>query len=160
MAQSWTNATVRISKRPSHGDLNFYDSLTLKYKSDASFIEGKDQFEVSVLSNGKVIGSQMITVNIIANSADIDCGDGVSIHALEDFVFTKSDSSIAIDAMTNDHFCGLDKAQATLSIYSNPKNGEAKLDGESIFYTPSPGFAGIDSMVYFISGRDPSASKR
>ena len=138
--------------------MNFYDSLTLKYKSDKSFIEGKDEFEVSALSNGKVIGTQMITLNIIANPADIDCGDGVSIHAIEDFVFTKSDSSIAINAMTNDHFCGLDKAQATLSIYSNPKNGEAKLEGESIFYTPSPGFTGIDSMVYFISSPDPSAS--
>ena len=155
--QSWTNVTLRITKSPSHGDLNFYDSLTLKYKSDKSFIEGKDEFEVSALSNGKVIGTQMITLNIIANPADIDCGDGVSIHTIEDFVFTKSDSSIAINAMTNDQFCGLDKAQATLSIYSNPKNGEAKLEGESIFYTPSPGFTGIDSMVYFISSPDPSA---
>ena len=75
VAQSWTNATMRISKRPSHGDLNVFDSLTLKYESDASFIEGKDEFEVSILSNGKVIGSQMITVNIIANPADIDCDD-------------------------------------------------------------------------------------
>ena len=101
----------------------------------------------------KLLERQMITVNIIANFADIDCGDGVSIHALEDFVFTKSDSSIAIDAMTNDHFCGLDKAQATLSIYSNPKNGEAKLDGESIFYTPSARFCGYRQHgLHLLSG--------
>ena len=52
MERSWIYVTLRISKRPSHADLDFYDGLTLKYKSDKSFIEAKDEFEVSALRNG------------------------------------------------------------------------------------------------------------
>lgn len=50
---------------------------------------------------------------------------------------------------------GSGKAES-VSILAQPKNGKLVIDGDTVRYTPAPGFAGADRFLVIWFGRAPS----
>ncbi|MCH8317865.1 MAG: T9SS type A sorting domain-containing protein [Bacteroidetes bacterium] len=100
--------------------------------------------------------------NVVVDMIDIRQSDGrivIGTHgngvyvtniittAFDDYAITIKDSTIVIDVQTNDFGMG----SLTTTIDSMPLNGSATvLNGDSIEYTPNPGFFGNDTLYYVV----------
>lgn len=79
--------------------------------------------------------------------------------AIGDSVATPADTPVSINVLANDGDDGLPSPAAILSVGS-PRAGSAILQGQSILYTPGPGFLGRDSFDYEIGdGTGVSAAR-
>ena len=146
--QSFTDASLNISQAPLRGELSHLDVLLLKYTPGSEFLEGKDEFVFSVMSNQKVIATQTMTILMKQNSDELPCG----LFAIDDKVSLTSGSSVDIHFRKNDLFCGIDGSSLQVTVRSNPHHGEARLVGDTIIvYTPDPTFTGRDELLYRLS---------
>jgi len=68
--------------------------------------------------------------------------------ALDDTVTAKAGAATAIPVLGNDTGANL----KLTAIASNPKNGTAAIQGNSVVYTPNADFSGSDSFTYTITG--------
>jgi alpha-tubulin suppressor-like RCC1 family protein len=143
--ESFSNVSLNVSQNPMRGELSSLDTFLLKYKPAPDFTEGKDQFVFSVLSDGKVLKTETMTIFLKQHQDEFPC----AIYTVEDRVKVKRGSSISIRVLENDRVCGTNSSGPKISIYSNPRFGEGSLEGDSlIVYTPGPSFKGLDEMVY------------
>jgi hypothetical protein len=144
--QSYTNASLQISRNPSRGTLSHLGTLLLKYDADREFPNGyKDQFDFSVLSDGNVIATETMTIFMKADVEQLPC----TIYAVEDNAHVKSGSMVSVSLLKNDRICGVTDLPLQISIHLNPQFGESRLVGDSVIvYTPGPEYSGRDQLVY------------
>lgn len=146
--QSFTDASLNISQAPMRGELSQLDVLLLKYTPGSEFLEGKDEFVFSVISDQKVIATQTMTILMKQNSEELPCG----LYAIEDKVSVRSGSSVEIHVRKNDRICGIDGSSLHVSVRSNPDHGEVRLVGDTVIvYTADPTFTGTDELLYRLS---------
>ena len=72
--------------------------------------------------------------------------------ASDDQASVDEESSVTIEVSANDTRVDAN----SLSLSSNPANGVAEIDGNSINYSPNADFAGTDSFSYGVTGEDGS----
>ncbi|OFX27731.1 MAG: hypothetical protein A2041_04005, partial [Bacteroidetes bacterium GWA2_31_9b] len=72
--------------------------------------------------------------------------------ASDDIEETSINTSVGIDVLAND--IGLNDGFGSLTIYSNPSNGNVVIDNRTITYTPSLDYIGNDSFQYLIADID------
>ena len=72
--------------------------------------------------------------------------------ASDDQASVDEESSVTIEVTANDTRVDAN----SLSLSSNPANGVAEIDGNSINYSPNADFAGTDSFSYGVTGEDGS----
>ena len=76
----------------------------------------------------------------------------MSSSASDDQASVDEESSVTIEVSANDTRVDAN----SLSLSSNPANGVAEIDGNSINYSPNADFAGTDSFSYGVTGEDGS----
>jgi photosystem II stability/assembly factor-like uncharacterized protein len=149
---TFTKGLLNISKMPAKGVISEFDPLVLIYRPNSNFIDGTDQFEISITENGKTIATQQILISVVQYKASIPCG----IFALQDNRALVSNQNIVIEFRENDQTCGFKSEDIETTIYASPKYGQAKLVGDAIVYTPGSEINIIDTIVYKISVRNPN----
>ncbi len=146
--ESYVNASVTINKVPTRGSFIRVEPLLYKYIPDAYFTEGQDQFELAIMSNDKLIKTELITIQSRTSVQDLPCG----FYAIEDYVLVKPSEAVAVNILDNDRICNVNASDLQISIQTQPKSGQAEvLDNTVINYTPAPGFAGRDEVIYKVS---------
>ncbi len=104
---------------------------------------------------------QCETVNVYITVSE-NCGNQPPINtnnpptAINDYVDTEMNTSISINAMSNDgdpdgdslSFCG----------HGNPNNGTIGISGNGFIYTPNSGFHGSDSFTYNVCDEEGLSS--
>ena len=142
--QSFATASLKISQNPYRGELSQVGALLLKYRPGREFIEGRDQFVFSVISNGEIIATERMTILAKQNIDEFPC----DLYTVEDRARVKSGSSVSVQFLKNDRLCGIG-SPLQITIQSEPAFGESKLIGDSIItYTPGPEYMGRDQVVY------------
>jgi photosystem II stability/assembly factor-like uncharacterized protein len=149
----FTTGLLNISKMPARGVVSEFDPLVLIYHPHSNFIDGDDQFEISVSENGKTIATQQILISVVYGKGSIPCG----LFALQDNRTLVSDQNIVIPFRGNDRICGVKDEEIEATIYASPKHGQAKVVDNAIVYTPGSDFNIIDTIIYKISVRNPSS---
>jgi hypothetical protein len=77
--------------------------------------------------------------------------------AVDDAVATGRDQPVTINVLANDS--DADGDPLTVSAIGTPLHGTATTDGQTIIYTPTPSFVGVDSFTYTIlDGRGGAAT--
>ncbi len=89
-----------------------------------------------------------VRADLLIPRGTIPCeGTLLDITAVDDFDTTGAGLPVVINVQGND----TSLTGFTTSIFSGPTNGTATiLDGDSIVYTPNPGFVGTDTIIYLI----------
>jgi photosystem II stability/assembly factor-like uncharacterized protein len=146
--QSYINATLIITQDPNRGELSQLETLLLQYKPGADFTEGKDQFVFSVLSNGRAVKTETVTVHMRKTMEEFPC----ALYSVEEKVNVVQDAPVTIKFLNNDRLCGVDKKDVQAFVYKPSKHGETVLSGDSIIYRPLQGYIGKDTIVYKIIG--------
>ena len=115
----------------------------MKYTPAEAFSKGEDQFVLSLNNNE-------ITFKVIVGSIpDTVC----NIGAQYDKVAINTATPYEIDVLANDVFCaGINTS--SLKITAAPTNGQAIVANNKITYTSSPGFEGLDTLIYSVSSND------
>ena len=80
-----------------------------------------------------------------SNVTTLAAGNLTPIAATDDNVTTLVDEVRSFDPLANDDGDGL-----TIQSITQPANGSASIDGESIVYTPNSAYTGADSLTYTI----------
>jgi hypothetical protein len=69
--------------------------------------------------------------------------------AVADSATTRPGMPITVHVLAND--TDPDGDPLTVTSVSSPQHGTATTDGQSVTYTPEPGFVGVDSFSYFVA---------
>jgi hypothetical protein len=104
--QSFINATLKISQNPLRGKLSQLDTLLWRYYPAREFLEGKDQFVFSVISDNEEIATETITIFVMQEVEELPCG----LYAVEDKVYARSGSSVSVKFLNNDRICGINES--------------------------------------------------
>jgi outer membrane protein OmpA-like peptidoglycan-associated protein len=118
------------------------------YTPDKSCGPGTDKFSYTISDgNGHTASANVdVTVKSVPG-CNTDC-----TIAESDDVTTRVDETVMIDVLANDAGRGL-----KIRKVDDPKHGTASIRGNSIKYTPAPGFTGTDSFWYQVV--DPTGYK-
>lgn len=149
----FTDVTIAVSGSPTRGSLTSLNDFLLKYTPSASFIEGKDQFEVMFTSSAK-IETVTITVHMATDVGGFPC----SLYAVEDYAHTTPGAPVSIKILRNDRICGIKVSAVEISVFVNPKHGQAIVAGDSIIYTSENDFEDIDEIIYKITPDEQQTS--
>ncbi len=127
--------TINVLEQPMNGTIEEV-ILTIIYQPDPGFV-GTDQIVYEVCCPG--FGCDIATVSIIITTL-------LPPIAEDDIISIGADTDVSIEVLGNDS----DPNGESLSseILMPPLNGDATLEGNSIIYSPDPGFMGIDSLLY------------
>jgi photosystem II stability/assembly factor-like uncharacterized protein len=148
---TFTRGLLEISEMPAKGVVSEFDPLILIYQPHTYFIDGDDQFEISVSENGKTIATIRILISVVEDAAILPC----DFFAMQDNHALVSDQGTVIEFMGNDRICGVSPGNLETTIYGSPKHGQAKVVDNTIVYTPGSDFNIIDTIIYKISVRNP-----
>ncbi|MBU2946338.1 PKD domain-containing protein, partial [Zobellia uliginosa] len=88
-------------------------------------------------NGGEVTATVTVTVNTQPTAEDF------SVNVEQD----SKDNSIDLSTRIND----ADGDELTISVKNNYEEGSATISGNTMLYTPNPGYSGIDSIVYTVS---------
>lgn len=137
--------------RPSHGSAALTPYNTIQYLPDAGF-EGYDKIEYQ-FSDGYATDVATVAITVgNPNSAPV---------AKDDRATTGTQEPVAIQVLKNDK----DADGDALVLYglTNPEHGTVAVKGDTVEYTPNPGFVGSDSFTYKVrdnqGGRDRGTVK-
>jgi len=109
---------------------------TIIYTPNATF-NGVDQIRYRVCNNNNLCDTGIIEITV-TNIAPVANADVVSMNS-------GSTQNIAVKSNDSDTD---GPASGAPSILDNPKNGLALVNGNTITYTPNPGYFGRDTIVY------------
>ena len=123
-------------------------------------IEPSESRSVRVIFVTDTPGSYEAMLTILSNGGTAE----ISLHAIvtgtvaepptavDDQANTTAGRPVVIHVLANDY----DPAGSVLQIVSvtDPRNGEAVIEGEAIVYTPASGFVGTDSFRYVVSNEE------
>lgn len=136
-----------INSQPAKGELSELGKGFLQYAPHANFKSGKDSFRFSIYSKQNTLLTTDSVTIVISDSTNLPCG----YYPANDFVYDIS-GPVVVNVTSNDFLCG-DSTLAKVSIYRPnntfpPYHGTATTQGNSISYTPGPGFDGVDQIIY------------
>jgi len=134
--------TTTVVSGPGNGTAVVVNGDSISYTPDPNF-NGNDTLIYSICDNGTPAlcdtDTVIITVNPV-NDAPVASLDPAS---------TNEDVPVTVDVQANDS--DVDGDPLTTTVVSGPSNGNAVVvNGDSIIYTPDPGFSGLDTLVYSI----------
>ena len=137
--------TTTILSGPSNGStvINNTDSIT--YTSSSNF-NGLDTIVYQICDGGPLCDNDTIFITVTAvNDAPV---------AVVDPLTTNEDEAVTIDVQSNDS--DIEGDVLTTTILSGPSNGSTVINNtDSITYTPSSNFNGLDTIVYQICDGGP-----
>jgi len=154
-----TNASstvdFRIDQQASRGDLNFLEEGLLQYKPNSNFLSGSDLFSVQVVSEGAVLDTDTVVIEMVNDSTNLPCFGG----ALSEFFVLNKNQSILFNPLLNDGYCPDETAEVLLS-FDQPANGTVEIEhygsiaenvGYELFYVPDEDFVGVDAFLYQVT---------
>ncbi len=133
--------TLRVTNGPDHGSIAI-DPVTgvITYTPDAD-ASGADTFTYEICDTDPelVCSSAVVTIDV----------NGLPV-AVDDAVAVKSDGSVVIDPLANDHDLDDELDPASVAIAEPPAHGTVTVDPATgrITYVPDPGYSGPDSFTY------------
>ena len=142
--QSFSSVSLTVSVLPSRGKLTPIGDLLFKYEPGREFQSGQDQFVVTAKSDGKILAKNTIRIHMKTQKDQFPC----ALIPVEDKIKFDPAMSISIPILENDWLCETDKTSLTISVYSQPLYGQARIEGESIRYTAGPSYQRHDSFIY------------
>lgn len=130
--------TVVDVTQPAHGQAAIVGD-TIIYTPTAGFT-GADTFSYAI-SDGGAIATGQVTVVVVPNVAPVATNDTFNV--------TAGSGPITLNVLGNDH----DHHGLTLTIVSvtQPAHGQVAISGNTLVYTPEPGFTGEVTFTYTIS---------
>ncbi|MDN5211497.1 Ig-like domain-containing protein [Fulvivirgaceae bacterium BMA12] len=143
---------LNIAKPPSLGRLESFEKGLLKYLPNSSFSEGQDFFNVEIKSEkNELLAVKTVKITVNPDSTDLPC----TLIAFADSAYTTIGDSVLIDVLKNDWDCDAVPIDSTsLTLTSQPANGEATVVGGKVRYVPNVSFSGADEFVYSVSSID------
>jgi len=145
------NQPVKLSftQMPSRGQAQFIDLGLIQYQTDDTFISGQDQFSYQIASaSNQILMQDTVLINMAGESDTLSCG------AYYDYQKTETDKEVVIDVLANDVLCSETMDSVVLKISKSPTNGSAVIKNNQVVYLPSPGFIGLDPLIYEICPGD------
>ena len=136
--------SLEISDAPSDGVASVQGDSIL-YTPDTGFF-GVDEFSYTVTDTSGVADTASVTVTVSNTNA--------VPSASNDLASTSENEAVLIPVISND--TDPDGDALTIAIDDAPSNGTASIQGDSILYTPSTGFSGVDEFTYTVT--DPSGA--
>lgn len=138
--------TITATSMPMNGTLTA-SGTTFSYTPNPGF-SGEDAFNYTICSALGICSSA--TVYLFVE----DTTSGGYTIATDDIAVTYMDEPVIIDILGNDTW---DPALVlTIVSISNPANGTVTPGDVAMYYTPNPGFTGIDYFSYYIcTGNTP-----
>ncbi|MGJ3253341.1 MAG: Ig-like domain-containing protein [Elainellaceae cyanobacterium] len=143
------NLSVTISTPPQNGSVELTSSRVAIYQPRQGF-SGRDRFQYTVRDPQGRTATGSVSVTVTASTPP---------SARNDQATTPYETRVSIDVLSNDQNPSGDRL--TVSDATSPANGTATISGNSIIYTPNPGFSGQDSFQYTLSdalGRTDTAT--
>ena len=137
-------STFEIVEPPLLGDVQF-DPITglVVYEVQPGTGQDVDSLTYRIANSQGIFGEPAVVTVTIA-------GSGLSPIAIDDFVLTRQNQSVAFNPLTNDNDdAGL--TFANLQVVSGPSNGSITTEDNALRYTPNADFSGTDSLVYEIT---------
>lgn len=134
--------SVHDVTQPSNGSVANNSGASVTYTPNAGFI-GTDSFTYTAADGRSGFDTAIVsvTVNKPANRPPVATDDGAT---------TPQDTPITIDVLAND--TDPDGDPLSVSGVTTPDNGTVvNNSGNSITYSPNPGFSGTDSFSYTVS---------
>ena len=136
--------TIASFTQPANGTTEFNaDSSCIVYDPNPDFV-GVDTFQYVVCDTGGLCDTAFVGVTV--GSDELPNNPPV---AEDDSEQTEEDTPIGIPVLGNDSDPDGDDI-SICGIFTNPSNGTAVINGDSIVYTPNPGFNGDDYLIYAI----------
>jgi len=137
---------ITISTAPENGDAVVEDGK-IKYTPNASF-SGEDTFSYTFTDGYGEKATAEVTVTVIKANNDAES--------------TIVDTEVTIDVLSNDIYPKGDGVDApTIAISTAPENGVAVVEDNTIKYTPTANFSGIDTFSYtFTDGYGETATAK
>lgn len=123
-----------IDSEPEHGKAKIDDKTLIRYKFDKGYT-GIDSFTYTMYDECDRYATAEITIY---------CGVP-KINAVDDKAVTESGSAVTIPVLQNDTGKNI-----KIKSVTTPSNGEAKISGENIIYTPTQDFEGTVTFSYTI----------
>lgn len=138
--------TATLTSRAQHGEVSLAADGTFSYTPAADFF-GTDSFGYTAAADGdEVSGTVSVTVTPV-NDAPV---------ASEDTANTASATPVAVDVLAND--TDVEGDSLTASVATQPAGGSVTVSAGELFYTPRPGFSGVDVFTYSVSDGHASGS--
>jgi serine protease AprX len=135
--------TAVLSRDVAAGTLTLYADGRFVYTPGPGFV-GTDSFTYAASDGVHTSGPATVTLTVNpaapANEPPLAQGDAAG---------TPEDTPVVIDVLTND--TDPDGDVLTVGSVTQAAHGTVTSDGDSVTYTPSPNFAGIDSFTYTAS---------
>ncbi len=139
--------TVNTVTQPGNGMAVINPDNTVTYTPDPDFnstdtLNGTDTFTYTVSDGNGAQAAALVTVTVIpVNDAPV---------AMDDVVTTPEDSSVAVTVLANDS--DVDGDTLTVISVANPAQGTTVVNADNtVTYTPTVNFNGVDSFTYTIS---------
>lgn len=136
--------TYSIATPPTSGTLTPNGGASFTYTPTA-YYNGSDSFAFTVTEGARTTAPAVVDITVTAVNG------GVPI-AVADTIFTPDATPVVIPVLSND--TAIDPP-IQVQILTPPQHGVAIVNGDNtITYTPTPGYAGADSLVYSITDAD------
>ncbi len=142
-----SSTLISISKDAKTGTINFVDGKFLRYMPNPYLPEGTDDFVIN-------INDTEVAINVVIMSTtnpNPPCAAG----AMSDKTISNINTPVTVDVLANDQFCG-GADLSTFKIITQPKNGQLKISGSKLTFTPNTNFVGIDEAIYEVNSNDGS----
>ncbi len=131
-----------VMQQPEHGAVKLEEvspnNWKVTYTPNAGYM-GEDEFRVSVWTSGMpaIPSLRIVRVNVLPSK----------VIAKRDYATTFTDESIDLDVLTNDFSSSGELSLKNILLVNN---GEASISngGQSVAFTPNPGFQGIAHLNY------------
>ncbi len=134
---NFDSLTVSLLTGTTSGTFTVIGDSTVKYVSAVPF-SGVDSIQYQICDSF-LCDTAWIRVTVTSNSAPV---------AVNDIVTTNINVPVTINELSNDS--DADNDSLTVTILLQPDDGSASFTGQSILYTPDPGFTGNDTIEYKI----------
>lgn len=127
---------------PANGTASVQNNGRVRYTPDPGFV-GIERFNYTANDGQGGEATAQVTVIVQANPTGTS-----GINARNDFRRMWEDGSILVQVLNNDTAASGNSLQV-LAV-TQPQNGETRVEGRSIRYTPDPDFNGQDTFSYLV----------
>jgi hypothetical protein len=109
---------------------------------------GLDAFTYTIADGENLTDTATVTITITSvNDAPV---------ALADTAVTLANTSVSVSVLDNDE--DVDNTDLMVIAASQPANGQATINGNTVIYTPDVGFVGIEQFTYTVSDGNEEAT--
>ncbi|MCL4861974.1 MAG: tandem-95 repeat protein [Caldilineaceae bacterium] len=130
--------TITGVTQPANGQVAIAENM-LVYTPTAGFT-GTDTFGYTI-SDGIASANGVVAVTVVPNAAPVATNDTFNVSA--------SNGPIVLRVLDNDQ--DLHGRALTIASVTQPAHGEVAIAGNTVVYTPEPGFTGVVTFTYTVS---------